>query len=539
MLEKLNESDMIKFSRVTPEEKESRGILGRLSGPIASCVVPTRNGRSYSDKLWENVFQSDLVKELFENGGLPGELDHPVDRSETDTSRIAVMMPNPPKKDNKGRLIASLDIVDTPCGKIAYQLAKYGFKFGISSRGEGDLEEDYDGNQIVDPSTYELKAFDLVLLPACKEARLTMTESLNKKKYNKTLKESLQNILNEASEEDKVVMKDTLDDLKIDLDEPEEEAKEVEEVEDVTDTTETDDSLPIESSTKECNCECNANKDLEDSEKKPLDIKADEVVGEITEVDDDESDDSMIEQFQELLKAKKTLEEKLMDLQSKLAVSDAKVNGLNEELEKYKSATVRLSNKANELKESQTKIAELQEALKHKNDLIAKSNTKLNESLIVADNFKLLSEKLKDSNDKLKESNKLIENLTSQISDLKANNDLKESLSDKKIAKAKTLIKDYKTLANNTMNRYIESKANMLGVHPNEIKNKLNENYTVDDVDSICESLTKYKVNMSRLPINISNNVKVKVKESVNESISIKTPYDDTIDEDLIALAKL
>ena len=467
------------------------------------------------------------------------------------------MMPNPPKKDNKGRLIASLDIVDTPCGKIAYQLAKYGFKFGISSRGEGDFTEDYEGNQVVDPNTYELKAFDLVLLPACKDARLTMTESLNTKKYNKTLRESLQKIINEASEDDKKIMENTLKGLDIELEEkqePEHALREDDAVNAFMDVTASNDVLQEEDSIEthleeipeegdkkeECDCECNHEEDdLESYEKEPLDIKADEIVGEIAEVDDDESDDEMIEQFQELLKAKKTLEEKLMDLQNKLAVSDAKVDGLNEELNKYKNATMLLSNKAAELKESQAKVAKLQEALKQKNDLLKKSNQKLTESVKSEGSVKLLNEKLKTSYDKLKISNEEIEKLNSQITDIKADYDLKESLSEKKLTKAKSLIRDYKQLANDTMNRYIESKANMIGVNSNEIRNKLDEKYTVDDVDRICESLTSYKVNLSRLPISIPNNVKVKVKESVNESLSIKSPYDDTIDEDLISLAKL
>lgn len=579
MLEKLNADDIIKFSKVTPEEKESRGILGRLSGPIASCVVPTRNGRRYSDKLWENVFKSDLVQELFENGGLPGELDHPADRSETDTSRIAVMMPNPPKKDDKGQLIASLDIVDTPCGKIAYQLAKYGFKFGISSRGEGDFTEDFEGNQIVDPNTYELKAFDLVLLPAVKEARLTMTESLNKKKYNKTLKESLQKLLTEASDEDREVMEDTLKDLDMHLDEEEpvgvdeesvtEEPTEKDEVElnsestenEVDDATATaqpeckDDAISKlleivdkllkkeELSDSDINSieeiktietqEATDEKDLESSEEKePLDIEDGEIVGEISEVDDNESDDEMIEQFQELLKAKKTLEENLMNLQNKLAVSDAKVNGLSEELNRYKNVTIQLSNKALELKNARTKIESLQEAYNKLKDVYDTSKTRLDESLKKEDDIKVLNEKLEASNSE-------ISNLNDQISDLKSNIDLKESMSNKKLEKAKALIKNYKLLANNTMTRYIESKANMIGVTPNEIKNRLDESYTVDDVDKICDSLTTYKVNLSKLPINISNNVKMRVKESANESLSIKSPYDDSIDEELIALAKI
>lgn len=214
MLESLKHEDL-QFQELTPEEKEKRGILARLTGPIASFTKGTRNGRKYSDKLWEKAFDSPLVKEMFKNGGLPGELQHPADRSETDPTKIAIMMPEPPKKDSKGHLVASVDILDTPCGQIAYQLGKYGFKFGISSRGEGDLIQDFSGEESVDPDTYTLNAFDLVLIPACEDARLQFNESLDTKKSNK-LRTILSEALENASDVDRKIMEEALDELDID-----------------------------------------------------------------------------------------------------------------------------------------------------------------------------------------------------------------------------------------------------------------------------------------------------------------------------------
>ena len=214
MIKKLNESESLKFKRISPEEKEQRGILGRLWGPVASCVVPTRNGRRYSEQLWEKVFQNDIVKELFANGGLSGELQHPADREETDPEKIAIIMPEPPVKDDDGHLVGYVDILDTPCGRIAYQLAKYGFHFGISSRGTGDLISGINGEE-VDPDTYQLNAFDLVAVPALKDARLTFTEALDTKKYNKTLKQALDEELNKASEKDKKIMEEALNNLEL------------------------------------------------------------------------------------------------------------------------------------------------------------------------------------------------------------------------------------------------------------------------------------------------------------------------------------
>ena len=190
-------------------------VLGVLEGPCADFMSATRNGRKYPESLWEKVFSDPIVTELIENGGIPGELDHPADREETDSSRIAIMMTEKPAKKN-GKLWAKFSILNTPLGKIAYTLAKAGFKLGISSRGSGEVFTDDTGSEVVDEDTYDFKAFDLVLVPAVKSARLNLvTESLdtNKFDYKKALKESLDN----ATEEDKKLMEDTLSNLDISL----------------------------------------------------------------------------------------------------------------------------------------------------------------------------------------------------------------------------------------------------------------------------------------------------------------------------------
>ena len=79
----------------------------------------------------------------------------------------------------------------------------------------------------------------------------------------------------------------------------------------------------------------------------------------------------------------------------------------------------------------------------------------------------------------------------------------------------------------------------MLGVVPQEIKNKLPENYSFEDIDKVCEELSDYKLNLSKLPINLSSNTKIKVKES-KESIGPMVQNDaDELDESLLILAGL
>ncbi len=217
-IKRLTEDTVLKFTKLSPEEKEKRGILGRLYGKVADFTNGTRNGRLYSEQLWEKLFNSDLIKERFANGGIFGQLCHP-DYEEVDMEKVACVMPEPPVKDKDGQLVAYIDLLDTPCGRIAYQLAKYGYKLGISSRGSGDLIEGPDGEEEVDPDTYSLTAFDLVEVPAVKSARLSFVESLDKTRYGKTLRQSLTESLEKASEEDRKLMKESLDTLGIKLNE--------------------------------------------------------------------------------------------------------------------------------------------------------------------------------------------------------------------------------------------------------------------------------------------------------------------------------
>jgi len=90
--------ETLAFQELTPEEKERRGILCRLYGPCADISGPTRNGRKYSNEVWKRTFgNNEIIKELLENGGIPGEAQHPQDRDEIDVEKIAIMMPDQKK----------------------------------------------------------------------------------------------------------------------------------------------------------------------------------------------------------------------------------------------------------------------------------------------------------------------------------------------------------------------------------------------------------------------------------------------------------
>lgn len=497
MLENVSMNDKLTFADLSEEEKQKRGILGRLYGPCADIIHSTRNGRKYSDKLWEKVFQQPLVEEMFKNGGVPGELDHPADRSETCSEKIAIMMPEPPKKDSKGRLIGYWDIIDTPNGRIAYSLAKYGFKLGISSRGDGDVVEDYvTGEQKVDPDTYTFQAFDLVLVPSVEQARLSLiTESLDPQKSK--LRESLSEALQEASEPDRKVMEDTLRNLHIEL--------------------------PPNPNIKK-------------------NMAADDVGADV------------IKNLQESLKRIKSLQAQVKCLQEKLSVCYAKEAKLTESLQRVQDSSKSIEQQS---EEDSRAIQSLSEQLEQKSATIEKQARQikmltqkcsqqdekqktLNESISQESaRVAKLTEQLRQERKTSSEQSAQITSLKESLEEVRQDSRIKSKEYERKLNKATGLTEHYKKVARTAVDKYIESKAKLMGINSTEIKKKLGENYSFNDIDRICESLSKFQLNMGSLPFdfNSGKNVKVSIKES-SEPILPKTGFDDEIDPQLMFLAR-
>lgn len=503
-------------------EKNNKTILGTLVGPCADIINPTRNGRGYKEELWEKVFNSDIVKEHFSAGGIFGELGHPAERSETDMEKIAICMKEPPKKGKDGLLIGKWDILDTPNGRILKTLVDYGYKIGISSRGTGDIISDDDGNEQVDSDTYDFQAFDVVLLPAVKAARLTpVVESFG----NKTFKQALNEALDKSTDKEKQIMTETLNNLDIKIDVIKEEVKE--EIKD----EKHDESIPEKVGDK-----------TEDKDSK----ETNEAI--------DNGSIELIKSLQETVKAKAESDAKILELQNKLAVSDAKVSKIEEELSRYKSVTIRLSATAKDAKESLKQVSELTERLEEKEKIVKSQREriqKLIESRKTSENVikesvskkELEINKLNESLTTLRTENtnssKKIQELTESIKILQKTSDTVKTELTEKITKTEKQLERYKRMANDTVKRYIESKAIMLGVTSNEIKNRLSETYTIDDVDRVCEDLKTYSINIGKLPFSIDRKVKVKVTESKKDMLRPDTGMDDEVDDSLLSLANL
>lgn len=319
MLESYHTSQEMKYEKLSAEEQEKRGILGRLIGPIADYAHETRNGRLYSEKLWEKFFNDPLTQEKIKEKVFVGELGHPADRTEVDMEKIAICLAEMPKKGDDGNIYGVFDILNTPNGKILKTLCDYGSHIGVSSRGTGDVYDDFDGREKVDEDTFECECWDAVLVPAVKQARLQyVNESLNKKSLKKALQESLE----KSSEEDRKVMTETLHNLHLDINDPE--------------------------------------KDNDINEAQKEETQKTESTGDNVMVD-------TVKELQESLLENSALKEQIIALQEKLSVCYTKETSLTEELTKYKSALAIVSDSKKNL---DSQIKSLKEDLARKNDRI-------------------------------------------------------------------------------------------------------------------------------------------------------------------------
>lgn len=639
MLESIS-TKHFEYKKLSESEQKARGILGRLVGPCADFVHPTRNGRKYSEQLWENVFNNSIMKEKIANKCCFGELNHPTDRTEIDMEKVAICLAEQPKKGKDGRLYGVFDILSTPNGRILKALCDYGCKIGISSRGQGDLITDVDGEEAVDPDTYDCECFDAVLIPGVEAARLTyVTESLNTK--GKKLKKSLSEALNKETAEGKKIMLETLDSLNIKLSEVKEKENDEEEIIDTTDINDDVDNEEIidsEDKEEEVNTDndetaaeseeiqdndINDDEEIEVVEDEVIDEKAmqqdifldflannfdedqikkvckildieienvdeynkndeqspsDEETDSSDDVDIDADDDAekqaddetdaavdegvteVVKSLKEALKVQADLENSIKELQENLAVSDAKVETITEECNRYKKSIARFAelNKANSaLKE---KASKLEESLKQKTAIIETQKARIsrlaNTRKVDTQASAALTEGLKVKESKIEELNTNISKITAEYDEkIKSLNEEFKVSAEKQENTIQTLTEDltkitalrdsYKNLANKAVNKYIEVKAETLGLTPADIKVKLGESYTLSDVDQVCLDLRSYQLNISKLPFSIDRNkkVSVKVNESVNSSLTRQTSafsnIDDEVDDALMKIANL
>ena len=262
------------------------------------------------------------------------------------------------------------------------------------------------------------------------------------------------------------------------------------------------------------------------SEEEPV---SEEEVEESKEAVDD-GDEEVFESLKEMVRQKDLLENEIRDLKNQKTVSDAEVKGLKEELEKYKSGFIRVSELASKSTKLDKEVKSLKEQLESRDSKINDLQTKIEKQTRLTESVKADDSKVKALTEKLVAVQTEAENTEEAF-----RTKLEESR--KAVQKNANVAKAYKSKYEAVLERYISTKANMLGVRTTDITSRLAESYTLDDIDQVCEDL----LDMGRPAFGLGlGKPKVKINES---KVNTKKPADPNngyeIDDDLLILAGL
>jgi chromosome segregation ATPase len=187
------------------------------------------------------------------------------------------------------------------------------------------------------------------------------------------------------------------------------------------------------------------------------------------------------------------------------------------------------------------KDAELTKTSEQLNALTEKYSHLKQQSTALLESKKTSRTEISTLNESLVEIKKAAEaekiTLTEQVNELKQDAVIKKKEYASKLSTANKLVEQYRDVAKKAVTRYIDSKARALGISSNEIRNRLSESYSFEDIDAVCEELQQYRVNMNNLPFNLgaTNSGKVKVTES-KEPIKPLSRFDDDVDDSLLKM---
>ena len=142
----------------------------RLTGPFTVIGVFNQNGRRYPEDVYVGAYQEIAPK--IKERRLLGELDHPQDYDEVRLSNVSHVITECQIKDASGKKVVygTVELLDTPAGKLAQALVKAGIPLGISSRAVGNTKRVSEG---VDVTQLKLITYDLVAEPSFSTAILS------------------------------------------------------------------------------------------------------------------------------------------------------------------------------------------------------------------------------------------------------------------------------------------------------------------------------------------------------------------------------
>jgi len=150
--------------KMVQESKELNDGKVILKGIIQRADAVNQNGRVYTRAVLEREVRN-YQKFIIENRAL-GECDHPSD-SVINLKNVSHIM-REVSMDSNGVVNGTVELLNTPSGKIIQSLVESGVKIGISSRGVGSVSRRGDYYQVEDD--YCIICWDIVADPSTPQA---------------------------------------------------------------------------------------------------------------------------------------------------------------------------------------------------------------------------------------------------------------------------------------------------------------------------------------------------------------------------------
>ena len=167
---------------VTPTMlKEAKNQHGRflVNGVLQRANAKNQNGRVYPKDILKREVTKYMGREIAENRAY-GELDHP------ESSVVELKNTSHIVRDVKWRgddVVGTVEILNTPAGKILQEIINAGCTVGISSRGMGSVKQISEDGTVAVENDFELICWDFVSNPSTHGAFMkptSITESVNK-----------------------------------------------------------------------------------------------------------------------------------------------------------------------------------------------------------------------------------------------------------------------------------------------------------------------------------------------------------------------
>lgn len=166
------------------ESRERHGGKLILKGPIQKANTLNQNGRIYPRAILEREVMN--YQKLIQENRAMGECDHP-DSSVVELKNVSHVVK---EAYMQGDIVyGSIEILDTPSGKIIQSLIESGVTLGISSRGVGSTQKQ--GSTQIVQDDFQLICFDMVSEPSTPGAFVIKEgKNISKNELKKTFNKS-------------------------------------------------------------------------------------------------------------------------------------------------------------------------------------------------------------------------------------------------------------------------------------------------------------------------------------------------------------